>query len=189
MVDAAAGALGIEWIEGKSVRCLLPGGADDEGETNEEVEPKVDNDGDNLLKEYGVSVGMLCLVSDSPVTESPVEKLMGLIGIQLAKMHAADVVHGDLTTSNMMLRHPSSFTSNVPDTPTELVLIDFGLSYVSSLVEDKAVDLYVLERAFLSTHPESEPLFASVLASYSEELGKEWPAISRRLDDGMTELG
>ncbi|KAG5725144.1 putative serine/threonine-protein kinase like protein [Termitomyces sp. T112] len=167
MVDAAAGALGIEWIEGKSVRCLLPGGADDEGETNEEVEPKVDNDGDNLLKEYGVSV----------------EKLMGLIGIQLAKMHAADVVHGDLTTSNMMLRHPSSFTSNVPDTPTELVLIDFGLSYVSSLVEDKAVDLYVLERAFLSTHPESEPLFASVLASYSEELGKEWPAISRRLDD------
>ncbi|KNZ82322.1 putative serine/threonine-protein kinase like protein, partial [Termitomyces sp. J132] len=126
MVDAAAGALGIEWIEGKSVRCLLPG---------------VDNDGDNLLKEYGVSV----------------EKLMGLIGIQLAKMHAADVVHGDLTTSNMMLRHPSSFTSNVPDTPTELVLIDFGLSYVSSLVEDKAVDLYVLERAFLSTHPESEP--------------------------------
>jgi tRNA A-37 threonylcarbamoyl transferase component Bud32 len=43
------------------------------------------------------------------------------------------------------------------------VLIDFGLSYVSSLVEDKAVDLYVLERAFASTHPDSEPWFDAVL--------------------------
>lgn len=42
------------------------------------------------------------------------------------------------------------------------VLIDFGLSYVSALAEDKAVDLYVLERAFTSTHPDSEPLFALV---------------------------
>ncbi|KAM0040555.1 putative non-specific serine/threonine protein kinase [Helianthus debilis subsp. tardiflorus] len=33
-----------------------------------------------------------------------------------------------------------------------LVLIDFGLSFVSTLPEDKAVDLYVLERALLSMH-------------------------------------
>lgn len=38
-------------------------------------------------------------------------------------------------------------------------MIDFGLSYVThNLVEDAAVDLYVLERAFLSTHPSSEHL-------------------------------
>ena len=42
------------------------------------------------------------------------------------------------------------------------MLIDFGLSYVSALVEDKAVDLYVLERAFASTHPNSESLFQLV---------------------------
>ena len=64
------------------------------------------------------------------------------------------------------------------------MLIDFGLSYISSLVEDKAVDLYVLERAFSSTHPDSEPLFASVLNAYAKQLGKDWPPISRRLDDG-----
>jgi TP53 regulating kinase-like protein len=29
---------------------------------------------------------------------------------------------------------------------------------VSSLPEDKAVDLYVLEKAFLSTHPNSEEM-------------------------------
>jgi TP53 regulating kinase-like protein len=37
-------------------------------------------------------------------------------------------------------------------------MIDFGLSYTSTLPEDKGVDLYVLERAFLSTHPNSEDL-------------------------------
>jgi TP53 regulating kinase-like protein len=39
-------------------------------------------------------------------------------------------------------------------------MIDFGLSYTSSLAEDKAVDLYVLERAFLSTHPSSVALIS-----------------------------
>lgn len=33
---------------------------------------------------------------------------MGFIGTEIAKMHIADIIHGDLTTSNMMLRHPSS---------------------------------------------------------------------------------
>lgn len=68
------------------------------------------------------------------------------IGAALAKMHDVDVVHGDLTTSNLMLR----------DDNQSLVIIDFGLSYVSKLPEDKAVDLYVLERAFSSTHPKTE---------------------------------
>jgi len=106
--------------------------------------------------------------------------LMHLIGAEIAKMHAADIIHGDLTTSNMMLRHPSSLALGVR---TELVLIDFGLSYVSNLVEDKAVDLYVLERAFSSTHPDSEPMFASVLSAYAAQMGKEWSAIGKRLND------
>jgi tRNA A-37 threonylcarbamoyl transferase component Bud32 len=50
------------------------------------------------------------------------------------------------------------------------VLIDFGLSFVSNLVEDKAVDLYVLERAFASTHPDSEPLFDAVLKVRSMQM-------------------
>ena len=46
------------------------------------------------------------------------------------------------------------------------------------------MDLYVLERAFASTHPASEPLFASVLAAYQKRMGKDWPAVGRRLDEG-----
>ena len=40
----------------------------------------------------------------------------------------------------------------------EVVLIDFGLAISQCSVEDKAVDLYVLERSFISTHPEHTPL-------------------------------
>ena len=46
-------------------------------------------------------------------------------------------------------------------------LIDFGLSSVSKFPEDMGVDLYVLERAFLSTHPNTEWLFAEIISSYS----------------------
>ncbi|KAJ7724977.1 kinase-like domain-containing protein [Mycena maculata] len=161
MVDASEGILGIEWIDGQSVRKLLPGGA---GEDDEEQE---EDDQIDLLQEYDISV----------------EILMQLIGQEIAKMHLADVIHGDLTTSNMMLRHPSTFKSCHATLRTELVLIDFGLSYHSSLVEDKAVDLYVLERAFTSTHPDAEPLFASAMQAYEQRMGKEWAAIGRRLDD------
>ena len=41
-------------------------------------------------------------------------------------------------------------------------MIDFGLSFQEGVAEDKGVDLYVLERAFLSTHPNTEKLFAEV---------------------------
>ncbi|KAF8151535.1 kinase-like domain-containing protein [Crassisporium funariophilum] len=171
MVDATEGLLGIEWIEGMSVKDLLPSGADEEFEgeagLDDVVEVPDDQNDQNPLDKFGISV----------VT------LMGLIGVELAKMHLADIIHGDLTTSNMMLRHPSHFKSTEKDISTELVLIDFGLSYHSSLVEDKAVDLYVLERAFSSTHPDSEPLFASIITAYAHQMGKEWSPLSRRLDD------
>ena len=50
------------------------------------------------------------------------DTLMRMIGGEIAKMHLADVIHGDLTTSNMMLRHPASFTAPSPNSPrTQLV--------------------------------------------------------------------
>lgn len=52
------------------------------------------------------------------------------------------------------------------------MLIDFGLAYTCTLAEDKAVDLYVLERALASTHPHSaECVFAGILAAYAEAAG------------------
>eukprot|EP01114_Cavostelium_apophysatum_P014042 TRINITY_DN3535_c1_g1_i1.p1 TRINITY_DN3535_c1_g1~~TRINITY_DN3535_c1_g1_i1.p1 ORF type:complete len:284 (-),score=25.24 TRINITY_DN3535_c1_g1_i1:121-972(-) len=106
------------------------------------------------------------------LTEQEGRSLSEKVGKALAAMHDLNVVHGDLTTSNMMLRNNSE----------ALVLIDFGLSYVSSLVEDKGVDLYVLERAFLSTHPNSEKLFESILQTY-EKKSKHGSAVIKKLSE------
>lgn len=129
-VDETRGILGMAWIDGPSVRQWL-GGVPEEGETQTAEQP-----------------------------EAVQKRVMDKIGIQIAQMHCADVIHGDLTTSNMML--PGSV-----DDP-EVILIDFGLASVSSFWEDKAVDLYVLERAFASTHPTSEHLFQRVLDAYAK---------------------
>ena len=67
--------------------------------------------------------------------------------------------------------------------PQHIVMIDFGLSYISTLVEDKAVDLYVMERAFLSTHPNSEQLFESLLEGYKAQ-SKNSKAIIDKLNQG-----
>lgn len=69
------------------------------------------------------------------------------VGLAIAKIHDAGVIHGDLTTSNMMLRE------NHVD---QICVIDFGLSTNSMLIEDRAVDMYVLERAFIASHPDAE---------------------------------
>jgi len=57
MVDVLEGVLGIEWIEGKSVRRLLPGGAEEEEEASEEILDDVEGEEEDPLKVFGVSVG------------------------------------------------------------------------------------------------------------------------------------
>ncbi|SCU98613.1 LAMI_0F15522g1_1 [Lachancea mirantina] len=73
-----------------------------------------------------------------------VEDVLIKVGRQIGLLQWNDYCHGDLTTSNIVL---------VPENGTwSAFLIDFGLGSSSNLVEDKAVDLYVLERAIISTH-------------------------------------
>ncbi|KAH0537683.1 serine/threonine-protein kinase bud32 [Glutinoglossum americanum] len=112
------------------------------------------------------------------VGEESVRGLMGRVGRAVGRLHVAGVVHGDLTTSNLMLQ-PTTASSPLDG---QVVLIDFGLGAVSVQDEDKAVDLYVLERAFISTHPKAEGLFQEVLRSY-EESYKGAKVVLRRLED------
>ncbi|TBU02848.1 Bud32-like protein kinase [Hamiltosporidium magnivora] len=64
------------------------------------------------------------------------------LGETIQKMHKLNIIHGDLTTSNFILKKE------------DLYIIDFGLSYFSTKEEDKAVDLYLFEKAIRCTHPE-----------------------------------
>ncbi|KAF9085733.1 TP53 regulating kinase [Mortierella sp. GBA35] len=113
------------------------------------------------------------LVTPEGHTEEAQTKVAQGIGRALGLMHNIDVVHGDLTTSNLLMRQ---------ETGGSVVLIDFGLSYVSQLIEDKAVDLYVLERAFSSTHPNTEVMFEQILKAYGEN-GKASKQILKKLED------
>jgi TP53 regulating kinase and related kinases len=87
-------------------------------------------------------------------------KIAKAIGAAIGKMHDAEVVHGDLTTSNIMISQNKDCDSSEMN---QIVFIDFGLGNMKPIVEDKAVDLYVLERAFVSTHPDSEYLVKLML--------------------------
>lgn len=72
-----------------------------------------------------------------------IKQVCNRVGDLIGQLHTNDMIHGDLTSSNIMLESD--------DNPS---LIDFGLSSYSGLAEDKAVDIYVLERAIQSTHSE-----------------------------------
>lgn len=97
------------------------------------------------------------LKNDKLFNSAELTKLLMKIGAVIGKMHSLGVFHGDLTTSNILIKEDGT-----------LVLIDFGLSHFNSSIEDKAVDIYVLERAFISTHSDYSDLFASIIDGYKE---------------------
>jgi len=139
-------------------------------------------------------------VGDGEAGEAAMRDLMRRIGAAVGKLHSIGVVHGDLTTSNMMLRRrgrdetvpgggggggEEEEDGKVTGTAAlagEIVLIDFGLAVQSVQEEDRAVDLYVLERAFGSTHPREEGLFGELLEGYAGAF-KGAKGTLRRLED------
>ncbi|MEA3430378.1 MAG: KEOPS complex kinase/ATPase Bud32 [Nanoarchaeota archaeon] len=78
------------------------------------------------------------------------------IGKKLAILHQNNIIHSDLTTSNMLLKD-------------EIYFIDFGLSFFSEKIEDKACDLHLLRQALESKHYKIyEECFAEVLEGYKK---------------------
>ena len=87
------------------------------------------------------------------------KKVCKQIGEAIAKLHDQHIIHGDLTTSNMILsknkiiRRDQKFKGGVDKGKLgSLYVIDFGLGYISQKFEDKAVDLHLLKQAFEAKH-------------------------------------
>lgn len=112
-----------------------------------------------IVKDY-ITELLNNLQKDQLKTKQKLSKLTKEIGVAIAKIHNSHLIHGDLTTSNLLVKLDNTGITN------QLFLVDFGLSFVGQTPEDKGVDLYVLERAIISTHPNTEDLFSSILASY-----------------------
>jgi len=100
-------------------------------------------------------------------------KLCRLIGRQTAHLHKAGIVHGDLTTSNMIL------------SPRERVyFVDFGLGEYNPSLEARGVDLHLLRRALQSTHFKvADEAYRAVIAGYKRGFGKGAGEVIERAEE------
>ena len=85
------------------------------------------------------------------------KKLCKQIGRKIAILHNNGIIHGDLTTSNMIF-------------DKEIYFIDFGLSFFSAKIEDRAVDLHLLKEGLESKHSNIwEKCYQAALEEYREK--------------------
>jgi TP53 regulating kinase-like protein len=91
------------------------------------------------------------------------EEVCVRIGELIGKLHMHGVIHGDLTTSNMIL-----------GSEEKILFVDFGLGEKTMELEARGVDLHLMKRALQSTHYQfAEECFESVMRGYSAVLGAE----------------
>ena len=93
------------------------------------------------------------------------------IGRNIARLHKNNIIHGDITTSNMIERDDDIF------------FIDFGLSSYNTEIEAQGVDLHVLMEAIESTHSNNSDYFKYVLDSYMAEYGEGSDLVVNKINE------
>ncbi|MFX0135685.1 MAG: KEOPS complex kinase/ATPase Bud32 [Candidatus Hodarchaeota archaeon] len=97
------------------------------------------------------------------------------IGRLIGRLHNNGIVHGDLTTSNMIL------------SKNKIFLIDFGLGDFSNSIEAFGVDLHLLRRALESTHfKNAKNYFHQIKDEYLKEMNTKGHEVINRLDEILT---
>lgn len=116
------------------------------------------------------------------------KEILKKIGEETVKIHDADIIHGDLTTSNLILADEEvnqknyNLTKKRRDNNFQIFFIDFGLGFISSKAEDKAVDIHLLKQALEAKHFEHwEILYQEFLKSYKKS--KESAKVIERLKE------
>jgi TP53 regulating kinase-like protein len=104
------------------------------------------------------------------VTKSERQKLCLKIGELIGKLHEHGIIHGDLTTSNMILNSGG-----------KIFFVDFGLGEKTMELEARGVDLHLMKRALQSMHFRfTAECFDAVIRGYSKVLDAE--AVKNVLD-------
>jgi N6-L-threonylcarbamoyladenine synthase/protein kinase Bud32 len=88
-------------------------------------------------------------------------------GRMVGRLHTAGIIHGDLTTSNMIVRNGTC------------VLIDFGLAQVSAELESRGVDIHVFFQTLKSTTPEAAALRTAFIDGYRSEFAGAGEVLER----------
>jgi TP53 regulating kinase-like protein len=114
-----------------------------------------------LVMEYLEGERLKTLLLGTGLTKERVTALGEGFGRSIARLHAAGIMHGDLTTSNVIVKGDV------------LSLIDFGLAVHSERLEDQAVDLRLIKETLTGAHNAvSKPFMQSLLSGYSSVLGR-----------------
>lgn len=99
------------------------------------------------------------------------------IGEGIARLHDAGIIHGDLTTSNLIWVGENK----------KVYFIDFGLGFHSNNAEDKAVDLHLIKQALEAKHfGRWQDYFNMIIESYrrnsvrADEVLKRLEKVERR---------
>ena len=112
-------------------------------------------------------------IEGTNVKEIVTSQLCSEIGRYAALLHDNNIIHGDLTTSNFILSK-------------KIVLVDFGLSYYSSRLEDKAVDIRLIKQVFSSAHKLiCEDAYKCFINGYAQIAGK---AKTEKVLEKVTEI-
>jgi len=93
------------------------------------------------------------------------------VGRIAGRLHKAGIIHGDLTTSNMILRDG------------RIVMIDFSLGGKEASTEARGVDLHLLREALTSAHRNAAAYYRDVLAGYRETFGKGAEDVVRKVKE------
>lgn len=127
------------------------------------------------------------------------EEICKMIGQNIAILHDNNIIHGDLTTSNMIyvenginstethLNKEQDINNKIKkhepsdsEASGKVYFIDFGLGFESKKIEDKAVDLHLIKQALEAKHfNHYEKFFKAVLEGYN--LSKHHEATINRL--------
>jgi len=109
-------------------------------------------------------------VKGKMLTQNLTEEALQKAGRVVGKLHTSGIMHGDLTTSNMILREEDGIC----------VLIDFGLAQVNSEIEQRGVDIHVLYQTLESTAPEyADVLKAAFASGYADTFSGAADVIAR----------
>lgn len=115
---------------------------------------------------------------DKCASKKLIDELFVQIGNTIGVMHSNNIIHGDLTTSNVLINPKTEDFSDY-----DIVMIDFGLSHYEESAEAKGVDLYVLERALLSTHSDLPHLFEVILENYKKVNSNEQSTVIAKFQE------
>ncbi len=97
--------------------------------------------------------------------------IMEDVGNVVAKIHKAGIIHGDLTTSNFIVKD------------SEIYVIDLGLGFFSRSVEDRAVDLLSFRRSYIATHPQLYEGWERFLERYVEYMDGDGEDVLKRMEE------